>query len=253
MSELNWLVARPIAHRGLHARENGVIENSAAAFSAAVHAGFGIECDVQLSADGEAMVFHDFELERLTGESGRVIDRKSDDLGRILLSGSSAADRIMPLSALIDLVGDAVPLVVEIKSRFDGDLRLTRRVVEALTTAPANIVLKSFDPRVVAALRMLAPNRARGIVAMSAYAYPDYDTIPAAEKHAMANLLHFSETSPDFISWNVKDLPHGCPFLCRTALGLPVMTWTVRTPDDAARASAHADQIVFEGFLPSSS
>ncbi|MGL5138198.1 MAG: glycerophosphodiester phosphodiesterase, partial [Beijerinckiaceae bacterium] len=107
-----------------------------------------------------------------------------------------------------------------------------------------------FDPRVVAALRMMAPHRARGIVAMNAYAYPDYDTLPAAEKHAMAHLLHFSETSPDFISWNVRDLPHGCPHLCREALGLPVMTWTVRTPDDVARASAHADQIVFEGFLP---
>jgi glycerophosphoryl diester phosphodiesterase len=251
MNALDWLVSRPIAHRGLHARDLGVIENSPAAFSAAIASGYAIECDVQLSADGEAMVFHDFDLDRLTGEAGRVIDRRADDLRRVALSGSATEDGMIPLRDLIRLVAGSVPLVVEIKSRFDGDLRLTRRVVETLDEAPENVALKSFDPRIVAALRMLAPRRARGIVAMSAYAYPDYDVIPPAEKHSMANLLHFSETSPDFISWHVKDLPHGCPYLCRQALGLPVMTWTVRTEDDVARAQAHADQMVFEGFRPS--
>jgi glycerophosphoryl diester phosphodiesterase len=140
--------------------------------------------------------------------------------------------------------------VVEIKSRFDGDLRLTRRVVEVLAGRSDPVAIKSFDPRIVAALRMLAPERPRGIVAMSQYDYPDFEKVPADEKRAMANLLHFSEMDPDFISWHVKDLPHCGPHLCRTQLGLPVMTWTVRTPEDIARARRHADQMVFEGFRP---
>jgi glycerophosphoryl diester phosphodiesterase len=119
-----------------------------------------------------------------------------------------------------------------------------------LAGRPDSVAIKSFDPRVVAALRMMIPDRPRGIVAMSQYEYPDYATVPPDEKRAMANLLHFAEMMPDFISWRVGDLPHCGPHLCRTQLGLPVMTWTVRTPEDVARARHHADQMVFEGFVP---
>jgi glycerophosphoryl diester phosphodiesterase len=245
---LDWLVARPIAHRGLHDREAGAIENTMGAFRAAVAGGLGIECDVQLSADGEAMVFHDFTLDRLTGASGRVDAMTAAALAATAVTGGG--DTIRPLADLLDMVAGRVPVVVEIKSRFDGDLRLTRRVVEVLAGRAQPVAIKSFDPRIVAACRMLAADRPRGIVAMLDYSYPDYEAIPAAEKHAMANLLHFQETAPDFLSWRVRDLPSAAPFLCRAGLGLPVMTWTVRTPEDRAAAAAHADQMVFEGFVP---
>jgi glycerophosphoryl diester phosphodiesterase len=245
-----WLTARPIAHRGLHNRGAGVIENSASAAKAAVDGRFSIECDVQLTRDGEAVVFHDFKLDRLTAAKGEVRNETAAKLGSTALTDANAGDTIMTLGAFIDLIGGKVPLVIEIKSRFDGDLRLTRRVAEVIAGRPEPLALKSFDPRIVAALRMMSPDRPRGIVAMSQYDYPDYATIPADEKHAMANLLHYDEMQPDFISWNVKDLPHCGPHLCRVGLGLPVMTWTVRTQDDRARAARHADQMVFEGFLP---
>jgi glycerophosphoryl diester phosphodiesterase len=250
MSDLGWLTARPIAHRGLHDRATGVIENSMASFAAAAARGFAMECDVQLTADGEAVVFHDYALERLTGDGGSVLARTAKALGGCRLTDSAAGDTIRPLAELIDLVQGRTPIVVEIKSRFDGDLRLTRRVAEVLKGRPEPIAVKSFDPRVVAAVRMMMPERPRGIVAMAQYEYRDYDAVTPDEKRAMANLLHFAETMPDFISWNVKDLPHCGPYLCRSQLGLPVMAWTVRTPDDRVKAAAHADQIVFEGFLP---
>jgi glycerophosphoryl diester phosphodiesterase len=246
----DWLTARPIAHRGLHDRSAGVIENAMAAFAAAAAQGFAAECDVQISADGEAMVFHDFDLGRLTSETGAVSARTAAELQRIPLSGSEAGDTIRPLAEVLDRIAGRAPLVVEIKSRFDGDLALTRRVAEVLAGRPEPVAVKSFDPRVVAALRMLTPDRPRGIVAMSAYEYPDYAGIPAEEKRAMANLLHFTETLPDFLSWSVKDLPHCGPFLCRSQLGLPVMAWTVRTDHDRQRAARHSDQMVFEGFTP---
>jgi glycerophosphoryl diester phosphodiesterase len=251
MDALAKLMARPIAHRGLHDRTKGIIENSHAAFAAAKAGHFGIECDVQITRDGEAVVFHDYDLDRLTGESGRVDARTAADLKGIVLSGSSARDGVFTLSSMLELVGGAVPIVVEIKSRFDGDLRLTRRVAEVLKQFPDQpVTVESFDPRIVAALRMLAPDRPRGYVGMAKYDYPDYESLPAEERHAMANLLHFQEMQPDFLSWNVKDLPQAAPFLCRNALGIPVSAWTVRTPDDLSKASVHADQIVFEGFLP---
>jgi len=250
-SHLAALMARPIAHRGLHDRSAGVIENSHSAFRAAVDAGYPIECDVQLTADGEAVVFHDYELDRLTTQSGRVDGRSAAELGAVGLSGSTSGDTVRSLSEMLDLVGARTPIVVEIKSRFDGDLRLTRRVCEILSAYPEHpVCVESFDPRVVAALRMLAPERPRGFVGMARYDYPDYQALGDDEKAAMANLLHFSEMKPDFLSWRVSDLRHAAPFLCRTALGLPVSAWTVRTPGDRAFAAANADQIVFEGFRP---
>lgn len=248
--DLGWLVARPIAHRGLHDRAAGLIENSISAAEAAIAHGFGIECDVQLSADGQAVVFHDFVLDRLTGETGDVVGLTAANLAEIGLKGS--ADRIPTLPGFLDAIGGRVPLVIEIKSRFNGDLTLARRTAEILKGYSGQpIVLKSFDPVIVAALRELAPELARGIVARSDYSQ-DSDTthLDEAQRHALANLLHFGESQPDFISWKVSDLPCAAPYLCREALGLPVISWTVRTPEERARAALHADQMVFEGFLP---
>lgn len=247
--DLSWLVARPIAHRGLHDLAKGVPENSLSAAEAAIAGGFGIECDVQLSADGEAMVFHDFVLDRLTGQTGSVAAQKSAALGAMTLKGS--ADRIPTLQQFLDAIGGRRPVIVEIKSRFDGALALTRRTVEVLASRKNQpVVIKSFDPDIVAAVRELAPDLPRGIVAMSAYTYGDYAHLDPQRKHALANLLHFEQSQPHFISWKVADLPCAAPYLCRNAVGLPLMTWTVRTAEEREKARRHADQMVFEGFTP---
>jgi glycerophosphoryl diester phosphodiesterase len=247
-SSLDWLKARPIAHRGLHDRSKGVIENTASAALAAIEAGFAIECDVQLSGDGEAMVFHDFTLERLTKGQGKLSATGAEALGEVEMRGTR--DRIMRLADWLALIKGRTPVVIEVKSAFTGDLQLTRRVVDVMRGYDGPFVLKSFDPIVVETLREIAPAIPRGIIAMSAYEYPDYAGLSAAEKHALANLLHFERTKPDFLSWCVRDLPSAAPFLCRSELGLPVMTWTVRTEEERKLASAHADQMVFEGFRP---
>jgi glycerophosphoryl diester phosphodiesterase len=248
MTHAAALVAAPIAHRGLHDSAKGLVENTLSAARAAIAGGFGIECDLQLSADGEAVVFHDFTLERLTKGAGDIGARKAADLAAIPLKGT--ADRIPTLADLLHLVAGRVPLIIEVKSRFDGDMRLVRRTVEQVTGYDGPVGIKSFDAEVVAELRQIAPDIPRGIVAQLDYSYPDYASLGAAEKHALANLLHYPESLPHFVSWQVRDLPSAAPFLCRTALGLPVMAWTVRTPEDRARAAKHADQMVFEGFHP---
>ncbi|MGL4440639.1 MAG: glycerophosphodiester phosphodiesterase, partial [Bosea sp. (in: a-proteobacteria)] len=183
-----------------------------------------------------------------TTASGRVDALSAAALGQLTMRGTN--DRIITLGAFLGLIAGRVPLVLEIKSRFDGDMRLTQRVAEVVSASQSPVVLKSFDPRIVAELQTLTPHHARGIVAMTDYSYPDYSACSAAEKHAMANLLHFSHSQPDFISWRVRDLPSAAPYLCRSQLGMPVMTWTVRTAEDRTLALAHADQMVFEGFVP---
>jgi glycerophosphoryl diester phosphodiesterase len=249
MNSPPWLTARPIAHRGLHDRSRGIVENTLSAADAAVAGGFAIECDVQDTADGEAIVFHDHTLERLTGGHGPVRERNAAELTALAVAATD--DRIPTLEVFLARVAGRVPVIVEIKSRFDGDLTLTRRTVTVAAAYDCAVAMKSFDPAVVGALRGIAPNVPRGIIAQAGYDGREWQGLSDEARHAMANLLHLSHTQPDFVSWRVGDLPLAAPFLCRHLGKLPVMTWTVRSDGDRRRAAAHADQMVFEGFVPS--
>lgn len=248
MSTPAWLVAQPIAHRGLHAPARGVFENTIAAAEAAIAGGYGIECDVQLSQDEEAMVFHDHTLDRLTGASGFVGERPKAELEALRIGGT--AQTIASLPDLLTRIDGRTPLVVEIKSRFDGDERLARRTAEILIATDHPVAVKSFDPRIVALLREIAPRLRRGIVAQAHYEGEEWGKTSADERRAMASLAHWSETRPDFISYRYADLPSQVTVMPRILSGIPVMTWTVRSQTEADRASAFADQIVFEGFIP---
>ncbi|AWM87306.1 glycerophosphodiester phosphodiesterase family protein [Microvirga sp. 17 mud 1-3] len=250
MSTPSWLVAKPIAHRGLHNKAEGILENTISAAEAAIARGFPLELDVQLTADNEAIVFHDFELDRLTGQTGLVAERKLSELVGIDITGAKGGDRIPSLKEFLAKVAGRTPLVVEIKSKFNGDMRLTKRTIEVLADYSGPFVVKSFDPDIVAYLRQHAPNITRGFIGELEYASKSDNFLSPEQKHRMANLLHFDETQPQFLSWRVKDLPCASTYLSRLLGHIPVMTWTVRNPEDRARAEKHADQMVFEGFLP---
>jgi glycerophosphoryl diester phosphodiesterase len=246
---LDWISRAPIAHRGLHDAAQGRIENTRGAFVAAIEHGYAIELDVQLSEDGGAVVFHDDHLERLTTGAGDVSHETVKALAALSFRGGEG--RIEPLADILGLVAGRTPLVVEIKSRFAGDMRLADRVIELVSDYAGPLLLKSFDPRIIIRLRERAPELTRGIVSMRDYGDdPETAHLSHEEMRSMTDLLHFAETEPDFISWYVEDLPCAQTFFSRAMLGRPVMTWTVRTPTQAALARAHADQMVFEGFLP---
>ena len=249
MAAPDWLTARPIAPRGLHDRAAGRPANTLAAARAAVAGGFAIECDVQLSADGEAMVFHDAALGRLTGASAALADRSAAELGTLAVAGS--AETIPTLPAFLAAVAGAVPVVIEVKSRYDGDLRLATRAAEVAAAYDGPVALKSFDPQVVAALRDLCPAAIpRGIVAETTQDDPVYAALTPSLRRSLSDLLHLAETRPDFLSWRVDDLPCAPTYLCRLLGQIPVMTWTVRNAEQRARAAAPADHRVFEGFVP---
>lgn len=253
MPDLAWLTANPIAHRGLHDSMAGIVENSAGAALAAVVAGYAIECDVQMSRDGEAMVFHDETLNRLTGASGRIDGRTASELLSIHLEESR--DTILPLRAFLDLVGARVPVVVEIKSAFDGDMRLAERAAHTAVAYDGPVALKSFDPQVMTHLRF---QRAAlgiekvplGMVAEARYDHDEWRVLTADQRRLLGEFLHWENTRPDFLSYCIGDLPNAVPYLLRNALGIPVMTWTVRTPEQRDHAKLWADQIVFEGWRP---
>ncbi|MGD9767802.1 MAG: glycerophosphodiester phosphodiesterase family protein, partial [Pseudolabrys sp.] len=158
-----WLTARPIAHRGLHEAAAGIIENTPSAVRAAVTANYGIEVDLQITADGEAMVFHDDALGRLTEGTAPLASQTSAALKSIAFKATT--DRMITLGDLCDLVAGRVPLVLELKSRFDGDLRVAQRAAAVLASYAGPVAAMSFDPMLVHALRTLGPSQLRGIVA----------------------------------------------------------------------------------------
>ena len=248
MSAPDWLTARPVAHRGLHHATSGIIENMPAAALAAVAGNFAIECDIQLSADGEAMVHHDDALGRLTEASGRLRDKTAAELKSVPFKATP--ERMMTLTDLCDLVAGRVPLVIEVKSVFDGDRKLVKRMAAVLSSYSGPAVGMSFDPDQVMALRELIPSRPRGIVAERHYTAEDWPEASPGQRRDMTHLRHFFRTRPDFVAYYVDELPSLAPWLARNVLRCPLLTWTVRTAAQRARAAQHADQMIFEGFVP---
>jgi len=247
-TSLDWLIARPIAHRGLHDEAHGIIENTASAMRAAIAAGYGIETDVQISADGEAMVHHDEVLGRLTEGDGRLDRLTGAALKQVPFRAT--ADRMMTLGELCDLVAGRVTLLVELKSRFDGDARLPDRVAQLLKGYRGPVAPMSFDPRQMERLRHRAPGLVRGIVAAKYRPHPYWDRMPFWMRYGMGSLLPALPALPQFVAYGIADLPALAPLLARHALSMPLLTWAVRTPAERARAARFADQMIFEGFRP---
>lgn len=242
----DWLTARPIAHRGLHDKTQGRIENALAAAEAAIAQNYAIECDVQISKDGEAIVFHDFTLERLTTVQGLVSDFTAGALQGIAYK--DGAGTLPTLKTLLETIGGRIPLIVEIKSRFDSDPRLAARTAAVIADYNGPVALKSFDPEVLAVLRAAALARPIGFIGEAHYEHEEWETLGPVKKAALKDLSFYPAVLPDFLSWSASDLPHAIPRLCRDGIGMPVMAWTIRTTDERARISAWINQIVFEGF-----
>ena len=183
--DLSWLTARPIAHRGLHDASKGVIENSISAARAAIAAGFGIECDVQLTADRDLVVFHDDSLDRLTDGVGAVAMRSAKELRGFRLRGGN--ETIPVFSEFLDAIGGRTPIVVEIKSAFNGDTTPAQRVARALAHYDGPVAIESFDPDQIAFLRARAAalgiaHRLLGIVGEAHYSQQDWPQLSAAQR-----------------------------------------------------------------------
>jgi glycerophosphoryl diester phosphodiesterase len=228
-SELARLIARPFAHRGLHGP--GRVENSRAAFEAAIAAGHGIELDVQASADGEAVVIHDYELERLTEGFGAVRTLGAAELGRIRLKDS--AETIPNLSEALALIAGRAPVLIEVKSPERRAAGLSRAVIRALAGYDGPVGVMSFNPEIVRRLARLAPELLRGLVVTER---------GKGWRGRWERPFALWRAQPDFLAYDVRDLPSRFA----ASSGLPVLTWTVRSAEDRVRGAQCADQIIYE-------
>lgn len=244
-----WLTARPAAHRGLHDKELGLVENTIPAFDAAIERGFAIELDLQLTADNDVVVFHDHTLDRLTDETGPVVARTCEDLQKIAIV--DAGTTIPSLAKVLAHVDGRTPLIVELKSRFDGELVLADAVSGAIAAYPGPLALMSFDPALMSRLRTHKTGRPLGIVSAS-MGYRHWGGLPILKRFQYGALLHGPGFWCDFVSYNQANLPAVSPLLAKALGQKALMCWTVKDAQTAKRVARYVDAITFEGFDPHS-
>lgn len=235
MTSAAWIKDAPIAHRGYHDMNKLVWENTLSAFSRAVEAGFGIECDLQLAADSVPVVFHDHRLERLCGIKGDVRERTSAELGMLAVGGTS--DRIPTLKQMLKLVAGKVPLVIEIKGRPGEDDGFVEAILDDLEGYDGKLALMSFDHHILKELKAVGSPYPVGLTA---------EGVKPEEFFRHDEAMQFGL---DFISYHHGHLPNSFVTAQRQA-GVPVITWTVRDEKARAHTYTHADQMTFEGFDP---
>lgn len=228
-----FLHRQPFAHRGLHG--DGLIENSRAAFDAALAFGHGIECDVQPSADGVPFVFHDHALDRLTGEKGPVAARKAAELDGVMLADT---DESLPrLGDILTRVGGRAPILIEIKAMGRDIQGLCLGVARALESYAGETAIMSFNPLVPGWFAVHARHVVRGLV-VSEEDKPGF-------RGEMERTCSLWKAKAEFLAYDVRDLPSSFAARAR-ARGLPVLTWTVRSEAQHEVASREADQIIYE-------
>jgi glycerophosphoryl diester phosphodiesterase len=228
-----FLKAQPFAHRGLHG--SGLVENSRAAFCAAIALGHGIETDVQAARDGEAMVFHDATLERLTASTGEIAAHTPAELERIILKGTR--ETIPQLPEILGVIAGRVPVLIEIKAKGPRVAPLCLSVRRALEGYRGDAAVMSFNPLVGAWFAENAARIVRGLV------------VSEEDKHGAKGMVErwasMAKAKPDFLAYDVRDLPSKFAAAAR-ARGIPVLTWTVRDANAEALAFAHADEAIYE-------
>lgn len=240
---------RPIAHRGLHDRANGVIENSAAAFAAAIANDYAIECDLQLSSDGVPVVFHDDDMARLLGRAGLVADVTAADICATPLLGSTANNCPQRFTEFLAQIDGRVQLQIELKHQRDSANTpfLARAAAEALKAYEGPATVESFDPNLITQIRQFGFAGPLGIIV---YDYDDANadsSLSQEQRFTLRHLLHWHETRFDFISCDkaALDLP---AIAFWRALGKPITGWTIKSAAEAAAIAGKVDQVVFESY-----
>lgn len=247
MKNLEEFLKIPIAHRGLHDQNKLVIENSALSFSNAVKKKVSIELDVHLSLDGEVIVFHDDNLDRLTQNSGRVSDYLWAELKTIKLLNSNCV--IMSLSEVLDLVDATVTIVIEIKQQINGIEQICLAVNDVLKNYQGEIVIQSFNPFILRWFKRNSPELGRGLL----NGLYDQNEVNIFEKVFLRSYVGIFFCSPDYIGVDQRMLKYFLTQFVAKIFSIPLVAWTITSLCDESKIKNECQNIIFENFIPSKS
>ena len=234
------------AHRGLHSASRDLVENTLPAFEAACRKGYGIELDIQFTADGQAVVFHDDNLSRLTGDPRPVREVTLAELRNMPLAGVEDA-RVPTLRETLAAVGGRVPLLIELKSGR-RNAELCRALMEHLRDYPGEYMVESFNPLIVMWFRRNAPSVVRGQLVCGMDGYRG--AVGAFPAFCMAFLLFNALSRPDFVAYDANDARFHTPRIQRALFRTPLAAWTVRTLPQAKLAAERDEICIFEQIRP---
>lgn len=237
----SWIINKPIAHRGLH-NLNGTPENSISAFEKAIELNIPIELDLKLTKDEKLIVFHDENFERMNGYKADVNVTSWDDIKELKLRGTN--EKIPLFKDVLELVRNRVPLLIELKN-FGRAGKFEQIVKETLKNYDGEYAIQSFNPLSIRWLKINAPEILRGQIASR---FKD-EQIPRHYKYLLKNLTFNLSTKPDFINYNIDDLPYLPVGLLRKQ-GIPVLGWTVKNESQLRKAKQLCDNFVFEDLEP---
>lgn len=237
---MDWITSRPIAHRGLH-RGREIPENSLAAFEAAIAVHCPIELDVQLLADGHVAVFHDKDLERLTGQKGNIADQTLETLTKFYLFGTNQT--IPSLAETLALINGQVPVLVEIKN--EGKVGpLESALYQTLKDYDGELAIQAFNPFSLQWFKKNAPNIIRGQLSGNFRG----ESLPWYNKLLLSNLLMNWASGPHFIAYDLRALPNLPTSIHHQLFKTPLITWTVRSEAERDQALEVADNYIFDAF-----
>ncbi len=253
------------AHRGLHENDSNAPENSMAAFKKAVDAGYGIECDVQLTKDGVPVIFHDFTLARVAryedgmvpadavvnedkslGVKGKVIDYTYEELQSFHLMNS--AERIPKFEDFLKLVDGKVPLIVELKIELK-DLSVCPAVDKLLSNYKGVYCIESFNPLGVFWYRKNRPEVLRGQLS-DAFHRDKPEEFKGILYFILTNLLLNILGRPDFIAFNHKYKSCVSLRICRRLFGALTAAWTIKSQQQLEDNKDTFDILIFDSFIP---
>ena len=232
-----------IAHRGMHNSKLDIPENTIVAFKKAIDNKYIIELDVHILKDKTVVVFHDNNLERMTGVNKNINNCIYDEIKDLKLQYTN---NYIPLfEEVLELVDGKVPLIIELKyeNYFDKKVgELEDKTIELLKNYKGKYAIKSFNPFSIYYLKKNYPNVVRGQLASSF----KYDNLGIMKKYILKKMLLNYFSKPDFISYDFNCLPN--KRVTNFRKDKLVMAWTIRNKNELEYARKYCDNCICENF-----
>jgi glycerophosphoryl diester phosphodiesterase len=236
----HWLLNQKIAHRGFHNQE--IPENSLLAFQHAIDHHFAIELDIHLLKDSEVIVFHDEDLQRMTGSNLKIKDLEIIDLQNHKLGNTS--ETIPTLLEVLNLVNGQVPIIIEIKNTgLVG--KLERSCYSILQNYNGPFAIQSFNPLSLAWFRLNLPNTPRGMLSTL-----DLDHLNLLKRIMIKNYFLYPLVSPSYVAQEFNSLNQQAVEFLRNHCSTPLIAWTIKSSEDYERIKTNCENVIFEGFTP---